>query len=137
MSGNSQKSRLKDLIARGKEQGYLTYAEVNDHLPEDIADPDQVEDIIRMINDMGIQVMETAPDADELLMTDGDSTADEAAAAEAAAALAAVESDAGRTSSLQQAWEALALDLPNLPAADVPDGRDEHDNVELRRWGTP
>jgi RNA polymerase primary sigma factor len=97
MSGSSQKSRLKDLIARGKEQGYLTYAEVNDHLPEDIADPDQVEDIIRMINDMGIQVMETAPDADELLMTDGDSTADEAAAAEAAAALAAVESDAGRT----------------------------------------
>jgi len=58
MSGNSQKSRLKDLIARGKEQGYLTYAEVNDHLPEDIADPDQVEDIIRMINDMGIQVSE-------------------------------------------------------------------------------
>ncbi|MDC0663995.1 RNA polymerase sigma factor RpoD [Marinobacter sp. SS21] len=97
MSGNSQKSRLKDLIARGKEQGYLTYAEVNDHLPEDIADPDQVEDIIRMINDMGIQVCEEAPDADTLLMTDGDSTADEAAAAEAAAALAAVETDAGRT----------------------------------------
>jgi RNA polymerase primary sigma factor len=97
MSGNTQKSRLKDLIARGKEQGYLTYAEVNDHLPEDIADPDQVEDIIRMINDMGIQVSEVAPDADTLLMTDGDSTADEAAAAEAAAALAAVESDAGRT----------------------------------------
>ncbi|MDX1634451.1 MAG: RNA polymerase sigma factor RpoD, partial [Marinobacter sp.] len=97
MSGNSQKSRLKDLIARGKEQGYLTYAEVNDHLPEDIADPDQVEDIIRMINDMGIQVAEEAPDADTLLMTDGDATADEAAAAEAAAALAAVETDAGRT----------------------------------------
>eukprot|EP00163_Fabomonas_tropica_P028854 TRINITY_DN597_c0_g7_i2.p1 TRINITY_DN597_c0_g7~~TRINITY_DN597_c0_g7_i2.p1 ORF type:complete len:619 (-),score=176.05 TRINITY_DN597_c0_g7_i2:544-2400(-) len=97
MSGNSQKSRLKDLIARGKEQGYLTYAEVNDHLPEDIADPDQVEDIIRMINDMGIQVCEETPDADTLLMTEGDSTADEAAAAEAAAALAAVETDAGRT----------------------------------------
>ncbi|WP_111497981.1 RNA polymerase sigma factor RpoD [Marinobacter bohaiensis] len=98
MSGsNSQKSRLKDLIARGKEQGYLTYAEVNDHLPEDIADPDQVEDIIRMINDMGIQVSEEAPDADTLLMTDGDATADETAAAEAAAALAAVETDAGRT----------------------------------------
>ena len=97
MSGNSQKSRLKDLIARGKEQGYLTYAEVNDHLPEDIADPDQVEDIIRMINDMGIQVCEEAPDADTLLITDGDSAADEAAAAEAAAALAAVETDAGRT----------------------------------------
>ncbi|MFB2794809.1 RNA polymerase sigma factor RpoD [Marinobacter shengliensis] len=88
MSGNSQKSRLKDLIARGKEQGYLTYAEVNDHLPEDIADPDQVEDIIRMINDMGIQVCEETPDADTLLMTEGDSTADEAAA---------VETDAGRT----------------------------------------
>ena len=96
MSGNSQQSRLKDLIARGKEQGYLTYAEVNDHLPEDIADPDQVEDIIRMINDMGIQVVETAPDADSLLMADGDST-DEVAAAEAAAALAAVETEAGRT----------------------------------------
>src|SRR5690554_2712258 len=90
MSGNSQKSRLKDLIARGKEQGYLTYAEVNDHLPEDIADPDQVEDIIGMINDMGIQVVEVAPDADTLLMTDSD-TADEAAAAEAAAALARSE----------------------------------------------
>jgi len=97
MSANTQKSRLKDLIARGKEQGYLTYAEVNDHLPEDIADPDQVEDIIQMINDMGIQVTEVAPDADDLLITDGDSSADETAAAEAAAALAAVESDAGRT----------------------------------------
>jgi RNA polymerase primary sigma factor len=96
MSGKSQQSRLKDLIARGKEQGYLTYSEVNDHLPEDIADPDQVEDIIRMINDMGIQVVETAPDSDSLLMSDGDST-DEVAAAEAAAALAAVETEAGRT----------------------------------------
>ncbi|TNC80363.1 MAG: RNA polymerase sigma factor RpoD [Oleiphilus sp.] len=96
MSGNTQQSRLKDLIARGKEQGYLTYSEVNDHLPEDIADPDQVEDIIRMINDMGIQVVEVAPDSDSLLMADGDST-DEVAAAEAAAALAAVETEAGRT----------------------------------------
>ncbi|MCG8609210.1 MAG: RNA polymerase sigma factor RpoD, partial [Pseudomonadales bacterium] len=96
MSGNSTQSRLKELISRGKEQGYLTYAEVNDHLPEDIADPDQVEDIIRMINDMGIQVCEEAPDADSLLMSDGDST-DEAAAAEAAAVLASVESDVGRT----------------------------------------
>ena len=96
MSGNTQQSRLKDLIARGKEQGYLTYSEVNDHLPQDIADPDQVEDIIRMINDMGIQVVEVAPDSDSLLMSDGDST-DEVAAAEAAAALAAVETEAGRT----------------------------------------
>ena len=91
-----QESRLKDLIAKGKEQGYLTYAEVNDHLPEDISDPDQVEDIIQMINDMGIQVFEAAPDADELLMSEGDS-ADDIAAAEAAAALAAVETEAGRT----------------------------------------
>ncbi|MBR9885908.1 MAG: sigma-70 family RNA polymerase sigma factor, partial [Oceanospirillales bacterium] len=97
MSDNSQQqqSRLKELIARGKEQGYLTYAEVNDHLPEDIADPDQVEDIIRMINDMGISVSEEAPDAEDLLLTGGDS-ADEADD-EAVAALAAVESDAGRT----------------------------------------
>jgi RNA polymerase primary sigma factor len=92
-----QQSRLKELIAKGKEQGYLTYAEVNDHLPEDISDPDQVEDIIQMINDMGIQVFESAPDADELLMTEGDSSADDIAAAEAAAALAAVETEAGRT----------------------------------------
>ena len=96
MSGKAQQqSRLKELIARGREQGYLTYAEVNDHLPEDIADPEQVEDIIRMINDMGITVFETAPDADALLLADND--ADEAAAEEAAAALAAVESDIGRT----------------------------------------
>src|SRR5690554_7828309 len=92
---SQQQSRLKELIARGKEQGYLTYAEVNDHLPEDIADPDQVEDIIRMINDMGIRVAEEAPDAEDLLLTGGDS-ADEADD-EAVAALAAVESDAGRT----------------------------------------
>ena len=71
MTGISQQqSRLKELIARGKEQGYLTYTEVNDHLPEDIADPDQVEDIIRMINDMGIPVSEEAPDAETLLMKD-------------------------------------------------------------------
>ena len=93
----TRQSRLKSLIAKGKEQGYLTYAEVNDHLPEDISDPDQVEDIIQMINDMGIQVFEQAPDADELLMTEGDGSADDIAAAEAAAALAAVETEAGRT----------------------------------------
>ncbi|WP_432472090.1 RNA polymerase sigma factor RpoD [Amphritea sp. HPY] len=92
-----QQSRLKELIARGKEQGYLTYAEVNDHLPEDIADPDQVEDIIRMINDMGITVSEVAPDAETLLMTEGDSGTGDDADEEAVAALAAVESDAGRT----------------------------------------
>ncbi len=92
-------SSLKSLIAKGKEQGYLTYAEVNDHLPESISDPDQVEDIIQMINDMGIKVFETAPDADSLILNedDSDNGADEVAAAEAAAALAAVENEAGRT----------------------------------------
>ncbi len=91
-----QQSQLKELIAKGKEQGYLTYAEVNDHLPADISDPDQIEDIIRMITEMGIKVFEQAPDADELL-TAGDSSADELAAEEAAAALAAVETEVGRT----------------------------------------
>ena len=96
MSGKAQQqSRLKELISRGREQGYLTYADVNDHLPEEISDPEQVEDIIRMINDMGIKVFETAPDADALLLAEADT--DEAAAEEAAAALASVESDIGRT----------------------------------------
>ncbi|WP_027966215.1 RNA polymerase sigma factor RpoD [Halomonas halocynthiae] len=96
MAGNAQQqSRLKELIARGKEQGYLTYAEVNDHLPEDIADPDQVEDIIGMINDMGIKVVEVAPDEDTLMMSDN--STDDSAAEEAVAALAAVENDVGRT----------------------------------------
>ena len=87
-----QQSRLKDLIARGKEQGYLTYAEVNDHLPEDLADEEQVKNIVQMINDMGIRVFENVPDAEALLMADGEAAIDEAAAAEAAAALAAAAS---------------------------------------------
>ncbi len=91
-----QQSRLKELIAKGKEQGYITYSEVNDHLPDDISDPDQIEDIIRMINDMGITVYEHAPDPDELL-TSEENTADDVAAEEAAAALAAVETEVGRT----------------------------------------
>ena len=91
----AQQSSLKALIAKGKEQNYLTYAEVNDHLPESISDPDQVEDIIQMIDDMGIKVFESAPDADQLLMIENET--DELAAAEAAAALAAVENEAGRT----------------------------------------
>ena len=96
-TNQKQQSGIKDLIAKGREQGYLTYAEVNDHLPEDIADPEQVEDIIQMINDMGITVFETAPDAETLLMLSGDNTPDEVAAAEAAAALASVESEQHRT----------------------------------------
>jgi len=90
-----QQSRLKELIGRGREQGYLTYGEVNDHLPDEITDPEQIEDIIGMINDMGITVHETAPDNDELL-SEADST-DELAAEEAAAVLVAVENEAGRT----------------------------------------
>jgi RNA polymerase primary sigma factor len=93
---SSQQSQLKRLIARGKEQGYLTYAEVNDHLPPDIVEPDAVEDIISMINDMGIQVFEVAPEADALLMNENAAT-DEDAADEAAAALASVENELGRT----------------------------------------
>ncbi|WP_268247113.1 RNA polymerase sigma factor RpoD [Bacterioplanes sanyensis] len=93
MSANTQQSRLKELIAKGKEQGYLTFAQVNDHLPDDIANPDQVEDIIRMINDIGIPVSENAPDGESLF----NEAADDAAAEEAAAALASVESDVGRT----------------------------------------
>ncbi|MCF1431791.1 MAG: RNA polymerase sigma factor RpoD [Shewanella sp.] len=88
-------SQLKLLLAKGKEQGYLTYAEVNDHLPADMIDSDQIEDIIQMINDMGIRVFEEAPDADDMMMSE-DNT-DEDAAEEAAAALATVESELGRT----------------------------------------
>src|SRR5690606_16786384 len=92
-----QQSRIRELIGKGREQGYLTYAEVNDHRPEHISDPDQVEDIIQMINVMGINVFEAAPDADTLLLTTGDAAPDEIAAAEAAAALAAVETEQHRT----------------------------------------
>ncbi|AIA69563.1 RNA polymerase sigma-70 factor [Pectobacterium atrosepticum SCRI1043] len=96
MEQNPQ-SQLKLLVTRGKEQGYLTYAEVNDHLPEDIIDSDQIEDIIQMINDMGIQVMEEAPDADDLLLAENTNDADEDAAEAAAQVLSSVESEIGRT----------------------------------------
>jgi RNA polymerase primary sigma factor len=91
-----QQSRLKELIAKGKEQSFLTYAEVNDHLPEGIVDPEQIEDIISMINDMGIVVHEHAPDADTLILNDT-TAQDEDVAEEAAAALASVDSEFGRT----------------------------------------
>jgi len=95
----NQQSQLKDLITKGKEQGFLTYAQVNDHLPDDIVDPEQIEDIINMINDMGISVHEVAPDSDTLILNDSATTAseDDTAAEEAAAALAAVETEIGRT----------------------------------------
>lgn len=93
----SQKSRLKELITRGKMQGYLTYAEVNDHLPSDITDPEQIEDIISMLNDMGIRVSEDAPETEELLFAEGEASEDEVAAEEVANALAVVDGELGRT----------------------------------------
>ncbi len=96
MEQNPQ-SQLKLLVTRGKEQGYLTYAEVNDHLPEDIVDSDQIEDIIQMINDMGIQVVEAAPDADDLMLNENSTDTDEDAAEAAAQVLSSVESEIGRT----------------------------------------
>jgi RNA polymerase primary sigma factor len=92
-----RQSQLKLLIARGKEQGYLTYAQVNDHLPSEIVDPEQIEDIVNTINDMGIPVYEKAPDTESLLATEPSQPADEEAIEEAAAALAALDAELGRT----------------------------------------
>jgi len=92
-----QQSKLKALIAKGKEQSFLTYAEVNDHLPDGIVEPEQIEDIISMINDMGIAVHEHAPDTDSLILTDSGVETDDDAAEEAAAALATVDGEFGRT----------------------------------------
>src|SRR3974390_3609330 len=92
-----RQSQLKLLIARGKEQGYLTYAQVNDHLPSEIVDPEQIEDIVNTINDMGIPVYEKAPDTESLLATEPSAPADEEAIEEAAAALAALDAELGRT----------------------------------------
>ena len=95
MNQEQQQSQLKLLIAKGKEQGFLTYAEVNDHLPSGIVDPEQIDDIVSMINDMGITVHEKAPDSDALF--EAGSSVDEDAAEEAAQALASVDSEFGRT----------------------------------------
>ena len=92
-----QGSRIAELIDKGREQGYLTYADVNDHLPEDISDPDQVDEIIGMINDLGLQVHETAPDADTLMLSESSDDDDDIALEQAAEALAAVENEKGRT----------------------------------------
>lgn len=96
MSQEQQQSQLKQLIAKGKMQGYLTYAEVNDHLPSDIVDPEQIEDIIGMINEMGIQVYENAPDEDSII-TDSAAVTTDDEDAEEVAALASVDSEFGRT----------------------------------------
>jgi hypothetical protein len=92
-----RQSQLKLLIARGKEQGYLTYAQVNDHLPAEIVDPEQIEGIVNTINDMGIPVYEKAPDTESLLANEPSSPADDEAIEEAAAALAALDAELGRT----------------------------------------
>jgi len=98
MNQEQQQSQLKQLIAKGKAQGYLTFAEVNDHLPSDIIDPEQIDDIISMINDMGIQVYEVAPDDDDSLITsDTVVTADDDEEVAEVAALASVDSEFGRT----------------------------------------
>jgi len=92
-----QKNSIRDLIAKGKEQGFLTYAEVNDHLPDSVVDPEQIEDIVRIINDMGISVHETPPETDDSTLSDNAVSTDDDAAEAAAAALASVDSDFGRT----------------------------------------
>ena len=94
---SQQAQQLKDLIARGKEQGYLTYSEVNDHMPNDIVDPEQIDDIVNMINDMGISVYESAPDSESLMLSDEAVTSDDDAAQEAEEALASVDAEFGRT----------------------------------------
>ncbi|MGYP001401834636 len=93
---NQKGSKIAELIEKGREQGYLTYSDVNDHLPDDISDPDQVDEIIGMINDLGLQVHETAPDADTLMLAESEDS-DDIALEQAAEALAAVENETGRT----------------------------------------
>ena len=95
---DARRMRLKTLIVLGKERGFLTYAEINDHLPDDMLDAEQIEGIISMIGDMGIAVYDEAPDAETLLMSDAPPTvADEDAVEEAEAALSTVDSEFGRT----------------------------------------
>ena len=94
---HEQQSEIKALISKGLEQGYLTYAEINDHLPDDIVDPEQIEDIMAVLKGVGIEVHDAAPDADPLADKAGSSTDDEAAAEEAVALLSAVDAEVGRT----------------------------------------
>src|SRR5690606_32195284 len=95
---DARRTRLKTLIILGKERGYLTYAEINDHLPDDVQNSEQIDGIIGMINDMGIQVYEEAPDAEALLMSDAPAAVtDDDAVEEAEQALSTVDSEFGRT----------------------------------------
>ena len=93
----SPTSQVAALISRGKEQGYLTFAEVNDHLPDSITESEQIEDIIQMLNDVGIPVHDRAPETDDAMFEGGSDATDEVAEEEAAAVLASVENEPGRT----------------------------------------
>src|SRR5438477_5064247 len=98
IDAEARRMRLKNLIVLGKERGFLTYAEINDHLPDDMLDAEQIENIISMINDMGIQVYDEAPDTEALLMSDATpNVPDEDAAEEAEAAVSTLDSEFGRT----------------------------------------
>ena len=94
---HSPTSQVAALISRGKEQGYLTYAEVNDHLPDSITESEQIEDIIQMLQDVGIPVHERAPESDDTMFGESADATDEVAEEEAAAVLASVENEPGRT----------------------------------------
>ncbi len=97
-TADEQRKRLRQLIALGKERGYLTYSEINDHLPDDVSDAEQIENIVSMIAGLGIQVCDEAPDAEQLLMSDATpAVADEDAVEEAEAALSTVDAEFGRT----------------------------------------
>jgi RNA polymerase primary sigma factor len=96
LATDEQRNQVQMLIAKGKDQGYLTYSEVNDHLPTDILDPEQIDEIVNMINDMGITVHEKAPEADSLVLTDA-AISDDEIADEGVAALASVDAEFGRT----------------------------------------
>ena len=121
MDLDQQQSQLKLLIAKGKEQGYLTYHEVNDHLPDGIVDPEQIEDIISMINDMGIAVHETAPDEEALLLNETTAAVDddEDAAEEAAAALATLDAEFGPCSTYGECELVCPAGIPLTAVAAV------------------
>ncbi len=120
-----QQERIKELIAQGKEQGYLTYAEINDHLPEDIIDPEQIESIISMISEMGIKVSDEAPDVDSMLLT-SDSIGDDDAVDEAAAVLANIDSsEIGRTT------DPVRMYMREMGTVDLL-SRDEEKSIAIR-----
>ncbi|KZS22457.1 RNA polymerase sigma factor RpoD [Wohlfahrtiimonas chitiniclastica] len=121
-----QQARIKELIAQGKEQGYLTYAEINDHLPEDIIDPEQIESIIAMISEMGIKVSDEAPDMDSLLLTNDSIGSDDDAVDEAAAVLVNIDSsEIGRTT------DPVRMYMREMGTVDLL-SRDEEKSIAIR-----